>query len=367
MPEIFINGQPVEAAGRPDRDAGGAGERHLHPLLLLAPEAVGARQLPHLHGRGRGRGRRLARDRLQHAGQPRACGSSPTPRRCARGARQTMQLHHAQPPGRLRHLRQGRRVHAAGPPLRVQRRAVDVARPQGARDQVLPAVQAHRARQRALHPVHALRALHARGVEVERAGRAEPRRPLADPAGRGRQLRARRVLGQRHRHLPGRRAAVALVPATRRASGTSSRRRRSARAASAAAPSTSGTASPNGSCTRSTRRRTTRDRPRHAAARIPPSTARGSATRGATWRRSSGARAPTRPMLKGRPVDMPAAIANARAADRRGAAPGRAGVELGLATRSSPRSRPRSADAFDVARQGRLAAGSPARRSRTTC
>jgi NADH-quinone oxidoreductase subunit G len=40
---------------------------------------------------------------------------------------------------------------------------------QGALDQVPRAVRAHRPRQRALHPVLALRALHARDIEVERA------------------------------------------------------------------------------------------------------------------------------------------------------------------------------------------------------
>ena len=67
-------------------------------------------------------------------------------------------------------------MHAAGLPLRVQRRAVGVARRQGARDQVLRAVRAHRARQRALHPLLALRALHARDLEVQRARHRAPRR-----------------------------------------------------------------------------------------------------------------------------------------------------------------------------------------------
>ena len=42
---------------------------------------------------------------------------------------------------------------------------------QDARDQVLPLSEPHHARQRALHPVHALRAVHARSLEVARAGR----------------------------------------------------------------------------------------------------------------------------------------------------------------------------------------------------
>ena len=80
-------------------------------------------------------------------------------------------------------------------------------------DQVPRAVRAHRARQRALHPVLALRALHPRDLEVERARHQAARRPVAG-ARRPRTARSTRdaVLGQRHRHLPGRRAAVALVP-----------------------------------------------------------------------------------------------------------------------------------------------------------
>ena len=71
---------------------------------------------------------------------------------------------------------------------------------------------AHRARQRALHPVLALRALHPRDLEVLRARHQAPRRRIAGPRQRGRRARPRPVLGQRHRHLPGRRAAVAAVP-----------------------------------------------------------------------------------------------------------------------------------------------------------
>ena len=49
--------------------------------------------------------------------------------------------------------------------------AVDVARSEAARDQVLPAVEAHHARQRALHLLLALRALHARDLEDEQPSR----------------------------------------------------------------------------------------------------------------------------------------------------------------------------------------------------
>ena len=40
MPEIFINGQPVQARGRRDRPPGGAAQRLLHSVLLLAQVAV---------------------------------------------------------------------------------------------------------------------------------------------------------------------------------------------------------------------------------------------------------------------------------------------------------------------------------------
>jgi hypothetical protein len=53
------------------------------------------------------------------------------------------------------------------------------------RDQVPSAVRADPARQRALHPVFALRALHARDLEIERARHQEPRRPVADARRRG--------------------------------------------------------------------------------------------------------------------------------------------------------------------------------------
>jgi hypothetical protein len=122
-------------------------------------------------------------------------------------------VHHAQPPGGLRHLRQGRRVHAAGLPLHLQRRGLAVARREGALDQVLQPVEPHPARQRAVHPLPALHALHARGVEVDGPRRRAPWRRLEHPSRRGPPARRGPVLRQHHRHLPGRRAAVAAVPA----------------------------------------------------------------------------------------------------------------------------------------------------------
>ena len=73
MPEIFINGQPVQARRRRDRPPGGAAQRLLHPVLLLAQVAVDPRQLPDL--RRAARRQELGRDRLQHAGRRRHAGA----------------------------------------------------------------------------------------------------------------------------------------------------------------------------------------------------------------------------------------------------------------------------------------------------
>ena len=131
MPEIFINGQPVQAERRPDRAARWRCANGIfipyfcwHPQLSIAGNCricvvqVEGRSWVEIAcnmpvDRGHARAHRLR----PRAGAPQGDAA----------------VHHAQPPGRLRHLRQGRRVHAAGLPLRVQRRAVDLARRQGAR------------------------------------------------------------------------------------------------------------------------------------------------------------------------------------------------------------------------------------------
>ena len=218
MPEIFINGQPRRRPRRSQTVLQAAlRQRLLHSLLLLAPEAVDRRQLPHLRGPGRGRswveiacnmpvseGLRVLTDSDRCSAHRKAimqfitlnhpvdCGI------CDKAGECTLQDYHF--------AYNGAPSISRDPKVRV--------------DQVPPAVRAHRARQRALHPVLALRALHARDLEVERARHHAARRRVAGPRGRGPRARRRSVFGQRHRHLPGRRAAVALVPATRRASGT---------------------------------------------------------------------------------------------------------------------------------------------------
>ena len=131
-----------------------------------------------------------------------------------RAHRKTSAVHPAESPGRLRHLRQGRRVHAAGLPLRdttARRRYRSM--PKVRADQVLRPVEPHRARQRALHPVLAVRAFHARDVEVATRW-ASRTAATARWCGRRRpRLRRRPVFGQRDRYLPGRCAAIAAVPA----------------------------------------------------------------------------------------------------------------------------------------------------------
>ena len=235
----------------------------------------------------------------------------------------------AESSGRLRHLRQVRRVHAAGLSLPVQRRAVDFARRQGARDQVPPALRAHRARQRALHPLLALRALHARDIEVERARHHAARRRLAGARGRGPSARRRSVLGQRHRHLPGRRAAVAVVPlpgaglvSGAHAFGLPGMR---SRLHGAGLAPQGGVEAPHARPEARTSRSSASRR-----SKIRRSTARGSATRDAISRRSSSGRAPLHAMQKGKPVELAVAIASARALHRRSQAPCRLRVELGL-------------------------------------
>jgi NADH-quinone oxidoreductase subunit F len=65
MPEFFINGSRPRRA-RPERARGGARQRLLHPVLLLASRALVAGNCRDLLRAGRGT--KLGRDRLQHAG-----------------------------------------------------------------------------------------------------------------------------------------------------------------------------------------------------------------------------------------------------------------------------------------------------------
>ena len=60
MVEIFIDGDRVEAEEGQTVMQARARERPRDPVLLLAPAALGAGQLPHLHGRDRRRRHRQA-------------------------------------------------------------------------------------------------------------------------------------------------------------------------------------------------------------------------------------------------------------------------------------------------------------------
>ena len=217
MPEIFINGQPVQAEANQTVLQAALANGFYIPYFCWHQAAVHRRQLPHLHGPGRRP--QLGRDLVQHAGDGRPARADRL-RPGARAPQGDDAVHHAQPSGRLRHLRQGRRVHAAGLSLRVQRLAVGFARAQGARDQVPRPVRANPARQRALHPLLALRALHARDLEVERARHQEPRRRVAG-------ARRRRFAARRRSRTPTTSSTSArsarCCPSrscTRRASGT---------------------------------------------------------------------------------------------------------------------------------------------------
>ena len=111
-------------------------------------------------------------------------------------------------------------------------------------------------------------------------------------AGRGRRLRARSVLRQRHRHLPGGRAAVAALPAQgarvvpeAHAVGLPGLRARLQHQHLAPQERVEAQGARS--------RRRTRASTASRRWRTRRSTARGSATRGATWRRSSSARVPS--------------------------------------------------------------------------
>ena len=226
--------------------AGGACERHRHPVLLLAPAAVDRRQLPHLR-RSQIEGRswvEIACNMPVSEGHARAHRFRP-----GAGVPQgDHAAHDAQPSGRLRHLRQGGRVHAAGLPLPVQRRAVGVARRQGARrpsstplsERIVLDNERCILCSRCVRFTREISKSNALGI-VQRGDaslvRAAEDRPLdADPySDNVIDICPVGALLSRSFLLQGAR----LVSA--------SRRRRSARAARAAARSTSGTARPSGS------------------------------------------------------------------------------------------------------------------------
>ena len=178
MPQIFINGQPVEAErNQTVMEAARANGFFIpyfcwHPKLSVAGNCrICAIQIEDRSwveiacNMPVSEGLRVLTDSDEGQGIP--------------------QGHHAaadaESSGRLRHLRQVRRMHAAGLSTTVQRRAVDFARCQGARRPSSTRYPSGSARQRALHPLLALRALYAGDLEVERAGDHAARRCVAGP------------------------------------------------------------------------------------------------------------------------------------------------------------------------------------------
>ena len=154
--------------------------------------------------------------------------------------KQMLELDHAQPPGRLRHLRQVRRVHAAGLPLRstTARRPVSRDVPRCARPSTTSSPSASSSTTSAASCARAASRFTREISKTDVARHPEPRRPLARARGGGRRVRARPVLRQRDRHLPGRRAPVARHSCYKaRVWYLEADAVRSARAASAAAAS----------------------------------------------------------------------------------------------------------------------------------
>ncbi len=92
MPIVIVDGNEIEIGDQraPERHSGRAAGRRRDSALLLAPGAVGRRQLPHVPGRNGHAGRRDRQDRdacpsscpPARRRPPTARSSSPTARRC---------------------------------------------------------------------------------------------------------------------------------------------------------------------------------------------------------------------------------------------------------------------------------------------
>ena len=210
---LTIDGRSVTVRqgqnGAPGRDR----ERHQDSLLLLPSGPRHRRFLPRLHRQDRKDAE--AADVLLDAGGRRHGRLDPDARR-RRGPRQRLRVPADQSPARLPRLRQGRRVPAPGlllqlrpqrephgvPAARVRRRG----RPR--RRRLRPDADAE---PQPLHPVHALRPVHARGRDrrADQHRRSRLRQRDRDLPGRGRALAA---LGQPDGRLPGRRHHDAGLP-----------------------------------------------------------------------------------------------------------------------------------------------------------
>ena len=200
------------------RDPDGPARRGRHPLLLLAPRALGGRQLPDVRDRGRQQGPQDRRDqaasqagpRLPDAGQgwDRAGDRQPQGQGTPANDHGVPAL---EPSPRLPGLRPGRRVRPAGLqfPLRPVgpslRRGTDG---QPAQGRLRPDPAQHGP----VHHVHPMRAVHPRDFPDRRArgdapGKSRRDRHLSGPS------RRQPAGRQRGRPLPGRRLARQRFPA----------------------------------------------------------------------------------------------------------------------------------------------------------
>ena len=214
MPEIFINGQPIEADGRPDRACRRRCANGIFiPYFCWHPNAVGRRQLPHLRRPGRGRRAAAGSRSPATCRSPRGCASSPTPSWCARTARQTMQLI------TLNHPVDCGICDKAGECTLQDYHYEYNGAPSVSRDPKVHSTKFYPLSERIVldnercilcsRCVRFTREMSKSNALGHRRTAATTRwsAPVEDGS-----VRARPVLRQRHRHLPGRRAAVALVP-----------------------------------------------------------------------------------------------------------------------------------------------------------
>ena len=169
---VTIDGKaaPVPQGHQPAR--GVQPGRRQRAVLLLPRRPVVAGGLPPVPGRRQGSAQAGAV--VLHAGRRQDGGDHRVAAR-ARRAPADAGVHAAQPPDRLPDLRQGGRVHAAEALLRLGREVRAQRRHQGPQGQGRRHRQAHRARSRALHPVHALHPRLRRGREVARPRDGVPR------------------------------------------------------------------------------------------------------------------------------------------------------------------------------------------------
>ena len=208
MPKLTVNGKEIEVpAGTNLIEAARAAGVEV-PHYCYHPGLVHRRPVPALHG-GHRQGAAAA-DRLQHRGRRGDGGGDGDPAGQGHAAVDDGVPPHQPSPG-LPGVRPGGGVLA--PDLLHEARALRPAhdRREGPQAQGgAPRAPRHPGR-RALHPLLALRALLRRDHRHRRVGHLPTWRPLRDRALPGHRA-GERVLGQRHRHLPGGRAHRPRLP-----------------------------------------------------------------------------------------------------------------------------------------------------------